>query len=180
MSLRIFFLLGKFGEHYIWYMTQPAPQRTVTFSRTFNNSARRVNALPTPLGSLCSHRLLFLGTALAYREIGSRDIAELATRLRAIEYRDPDSQWSTVNLGLSLLAIPKTCFSNLRAPNTRCHVRYSTQSPWDPSRLALSRFLRAPFSAEIAEVPKPRLYRISCHLSALKSTVSFKSRNHDS
>jgi hypothetical protein len=152
----------------------------VAFSRTFNNSTRRVNALPTPLGSLCSHRLLLLETALAFREIGSRDIAKLATHLQAVERRDLDSRWSTVNLGLSPLAIPKTYFSNLRAPNTRCHVRYPTQSPWDPSRLALSRFLCAPSSRRNRRSAESRLYRISCHLSALKSTVSFKSRNFDS
>jgi hypothetical protein len=129
----------------------------------------------------------FVPTGYSFSElrlrIGRSGLAisrNFATCLRAIEHRDPDSQWSTVNLGLSPLVIPKTCFSNLRAPNTRCHVRYSTQSLWDLSRLALSRFSPCSLQCRNRRSAESRLYRISCHLSALKSTASFKSRNYNS
>jgi hypothetical protein len=37
---------------------------------------------------------------------------------------------------------------------TLCRL-YSTQSPWDPSQLATSRIIRAPFNFENAKVPSP-------------------------
>jgi hypothetical protein len=44
-----------------------------------------------------------------------------------------------------------------QTPNAdaRCHVSSSAPSPWDPSQLGTSLFLRAPFDFENAEVPSP-------------------------
>jgi hypothetical protein len=48
-------------------------------------------------------------------------------------------------------------YSPPNSPNAdvRFHVSSSVQSPWDPSRLVISRFPHTPFTLAIAEVPSP-------------------------
>jgi hypothetical protein len=123
--------------------------------------SRRLFQLPR---EFFTHSLL--GDLLfAYREIGSRDIARLATL--SLCNQTPKSRSPMVNgqyLGISPLAMPSLCISEPQVPRCRCHVLYSTQSPWDPSQLALSRFLRAPFDFANAEMPSPESWgsRATC------------------
>jgi hypothetical protein len=48
-------------------------------------------------------------------------------------------------------------YSPPNSPNAdvRYHVSFSTRSPWDPSRLVISRFPRTPFALAISEVSSP-------------------------
>jgi hypothetical protein len=83
---------------------------------------------------------------------------------RAIQISEPRSPRSTVNTpmyrGISYREIgiwEPVILSTFKTPNAdaRCHVSSSAPSPWDPSRLAISRFLRAPLDVANAEVPSP-------------------------
>jgi hypothetical protein len=110
-------------------------------------------ALPLPR-EFFTHRLL--GDLLfAYREIGSRDIARLATLPSCNQTPKPRSPMVNGQPRDIATRDVEDLLSQTPSVDVRCHVLYSTQSLWDPSQLALSRFLRAPFYFANAEMPSP-------------------------
>jgi hypothetical protein len=138
-------------------------QQLVALTRTFSSHWPEESMLFQLPREFLSHRLLG-DLPFANRKIGSRDIARLVTLSRATQTPSPECRWSTVNpREVATRDVKDLSFQSLSV-DARCHVLYSTQSPWDPSQLATSRFICAPFDFANDKVPSPKSFgsRATC------------------
>jgi hypothetical protein len=93
---------------------------------------------------------------LRYREACNTALVQSNT-----ETPIPDGQWSILNpvgdfpVGNRRMKGHDCLPSKILSADARCHVLSSTLHLWDPSWLATSRFLSAPFDFGNAEMPSP-------------------------